>query len=322
MVKVALATSSDLPEWEVDDLPLHQALEARGADLVHPAWDDPEFDWGSCDACLIRTTWDYMERRRGFVSWAETVGARTRLFNPAAVVRWNTHKSYLRELESAGIPVVPTVWLVPGERVILRAVLDREGWDRAFLKPAVGATARETRRFTAAGGELGAAQEHLDRLLLEQGEIVLLQPYLERVETEGELSAVFLDGELSHGVRKIPVPGDYRVQDDFGASDEPARIPPGLGATARRALRVAERVTGADLLYGRADFLRDREGIHRLTELELVEPSLFFRHADHAPDRLARGLLRRIGSGPGPEGPATKGGDDKSGFVCREPGAR
>ena len=301
-MRIALATCSTLPDWEVDDRPLHRALQERGADLAQPAWDEPSVDWSGFDACLIRTTWDYMERRAAYVDWAERTAQRTRLFNPPAVVRWNTHKRYLRELEREGVPVIPTVWMEAGTDVDLRSVLAERGWRRALLKPMVGACAREALPFDARPEELARAQAHLDRTLAREG--MMLQPYLERVETEGELSAVFLDGAFSHAVRKVPVPGDFRVQDDYGARDEPFELPPAEGelvdriaSLAGRALSRAAGTRIADLLYARVDLLRDDSGSLRLTELELVEPSLFFRHAPEAAGRLAGALLGRLRAG-------------------------
>ena len=108
-MRIAAATCSSLPDWEVDDRPLHAALARRGVEVVQPAWDDCTFDWGACDACLIRTTWDYMERRDKYVAWAKRVAAVTKLFNPFELVRWNTDKNYLRDLGSRGAPVASTV---------------------------------------------------------------------------------------------------------------------------------------------------------------------------------------------------------------------
>ncbi len=287
-MRIALATCSSLPDWEVDDRPLHAALDARGIEVLHPPWDDPAFDWASCDACLIRTTWDYMERRDEYVAWADRVASMTRLFNPAGVVRWNTHKSYLRDLESSGVPITPSVWLEQGTTVDVAAVLSERGWRRAFLKPVIGATARETLRFIADDEGVAEASVHLSRMLA--SEAMILQPYLSSVELEGEYSVIMIDGALTHAVRKIPVPGDYRVQDDFGARDEPA-------AMDEEAVKICERILGdidGDLLYARMDFLRDDEGALRLSELEVVEPSLFFRHCATAADRLAAGLCRRV----------------------------
>jgi glutathione synthase/RimK-type ligase-like ATP-grasp enzyme len=124
----------------------------------------------------------------------------------------------------------------------------------------------------------------------------MLQPYLHSVETEGELSAIFLDGRLTHVVRKIPVAGDFRVQDDFGASDEVAHLNANERSLAIRIWELAQtRFTGR-LLYGRIDFLRDASGSLVLNEVELVEPSLFFRHAPEAGLVLAKGVLKRLES--------------------------
>lgn len=300
-MRIALATCSDLPDWEVDDRPLAAALAARGAEVVHAVWDDPEVDWPSFDACLIRTTWDYMEKREAYLRWAERVAKATRLFNPAAVVRWNTDKSYLGDLTAWGVPVVPTLWLPRGARVEIRGLLADRAWSAGFLKPTVGATSRETLRFATDEEGLASAQIHLDRLLPQEG--MMLQPYLERVERDGELSAVFIDGAFSHAVRKIPPAGDYRVQDDFGARDEPVRLESHELALAAAVVAAVEGwpelgqpgPEAERLLYARTDFLRDDAGRLRLTELELVEPSLFFRHAPQAAELLADALCRRLG---------------------------
>jgi hypothetical protein len=288
-MRVALATCSNLPDWEVDDRPLHEAFVARGIEIAQPVWDDPEVDWPCFDACLIRTTWDYMEKRDVFVAWAERVETRTRLFNAASIVRWNTHKTYLRDLASHGVAVAPTIWLEPGRPADANALLAERGWPRAFIKPMIGATARETLRFDTDARGIAAAQGHLDRLLPHEG--VMIQPYLGRVETEGEISAIFVDGRFTHGVRKVPVPGDYRVQDDFGAHDEPRSFAPAELDLARGILDLVE----GDLVYARADFLRDDDGALLLSELELVEPSLFFRHGPAAAGALAEAVCRRIG---------------------------
>jgi hypothetical protein len=307
-VRIALATCSDLPDWEIDDAPLHAALRFRGVEVLHPAWDDARFDWSS---------------------WAGSVQKVTALFNPAAVVRWNTHKSYLRDLEARGLPTLPTLFLEAGSPPDLARVLAERGWKRGFIKPAIGATARETLRFNADADGLTAATAHLNRMLARED--MLVQPYLPSVETTGELSAIMIDGAITHTVRKIPVPGDYRVQDDYGARDEPHAFSRAQLALARRAFAAAtvclepatggaEAATGGvepatggveagsdrsfdsrepgakpfELLYGRADFLRDEAGELRLTELELVEPSLFFRHNPKAGERLADALVVRV----------------------------
>ena len=302
-MRIALATCRNLPAWEVDDVPLHAVLRERGVDLQTPAWDDPDFDWSACAACLIRTTWNYMERRDEFVAWAERTAGETRLFNPPQIVRWNTRKTYLRDLERYGASVVPTVWTDADRQVDVVDVMARHNWLAGFLKPVIGATARETLRFTTDDDGLAAAATHMDRL--GSREALMLQPYLPRVETDGEISVIYIDGRVSHIVRKRPVPGDYRVQDDFGATDEPWTLSASDLAVADGVMSAAcaflhdARASMASvdwpLLYARVDMLRDDDGRLLCNELELVEPSLFFRHGREAGERLASALLGRVG---------------------------
>lgn len=287
--RIALASCANLPDWEVDDEPLRAALRAEGAEPIDVPWD-ADVAWSAFDACLIRTTWDYHERQDAFVAWAERAERETSLFNPAALVRWNTHKGYLRHFEQRGIALAPTEWLARGAPADVAALMARHGWQRGFVKPQIGAAASGTLRFDADAAGLRAAQAHVDALLATHD--LMLQPYLASVETEGELSAVWIDGAVTHGVRKVPVPGDYRVQDDYGAHDEPFAF----DAAGRE---LVERILAAlpfdeSPLYARVDLLRDDDGALKLNELEIVEPSLFFRHGPAAAERLARALLQRV----------------------------
>ncbi|MGE0143477.1 MAG: RimK family alpha-L-glutamate ligase [Planctomycetota bacterium] len=292
---IALASWRDLPDWEVDDHPLHEALRDRGVTFERPCWEDEGIDWQTFDAVLIRTPWNYQEKQPKFVAWAEHVAKVTRIFNPAQVVRWNTHKSYLRDLGAAGVRITPTLWLDRGMRANVGELMATMRWKRGFLKPMVGATARETLRFCDDNDGITAANAHCARLLPHEG--LMLQPYREAVETEGELSLILIDGKPAHGVRKVPVPGDYRVQDDFDATDMPHTFTPAeadeMIAVVRAAERVLELAPGA-LLYARVDVLRSPEGTLDLNELELVEPSLFFRHAPRSAELLADALIQRV----------------------------
>lgn len=289
-----MASFSDLSPLERDDLPLHDALRDAGAEVATPDWEDASEDWSRFDAVLLRTTWNYMDRRQRFLDWCAHVTEVSRLFNPLPVIRWNTLKTYLRDLEGAGLPIAPTRWLEPGETPDLAALLQDTGWSQGFLKPWIGAGARETLPFAMDAEGIAKAQAHADRLLPTEG--LMLQPFLESVQTEGEYSVIYFSGTLSHVVRKIPVPGDYRVMDDFGARDEPVTLPPSDLAAAERALRTSEEILGCaePLLYARIDFLRDGKGELVVNEVELVEPSLFFRHAPAAADRCAAALLDRL----------------------------
>ncbi|MCR9243773.1 MAG: hypothetical protein NXI31_01990 [bacterium] len=294
---LALATCSGLPAHETDDLAFHAALESRGVALERPAWDDPSVDWSRFDGVLVRTTWNYQHRVDEFRAWADRIAALTRLDNAASVLRWNSHKSYLRELGAAGVPVVPTIWLDRGSRPDVASLTTVVGGTEGFLKPCVGATAQGTLRFHFDNVGVGRAQELVDERIARED--YMLQPVLANVLSRGEWSAMVFDGELSHCVRKIPVPGDYRVQDDHGGRDEPYEPTGAEREHVHRVLAVAERILaehlgGRRLLYARVDFLWRDDGSCVLVELELIEPALFFRHSPAAAERLAEAWLARL----------------------------
>lgn len=293
-MRIALATCSELFEGEADDAPLKAALEELGVQIVTPAWDDSSIDWAEFDACLLRTTWDYHQRRSEFLAWAGRVAEESRLYNPLPVVEWSSVKTYLRDLARAGLPVAPTLWLERGSEVDLEALVKDRGWNRGFLKPDVGASAYQTLPFTIDQAGIAMAQAHLDTGLAERG--FLLQPFLESVGEEGEYSVIFIDGEVTHAVRKVPIPGEYRVMDHFGATDCLVTMAPETIELARRVCATFEGLLGLDspLLYARVDLLRDDTGSPVINEVELVEPSLFFRHCEAAAVRLAQRLVDRI----------------------------
>jgi glutathione synthase/RimK-type ligase-like ATP-grasp enzyme len=216
----------------------------------------------------------------------------TRLFASKETVRWNIDKRYLSVLADRGLAVAETLWISPGEGA-QKALEEarKRGWTRGFIKPVVGANAWSTCRFAFDEPGISEASRHLAEAPPGLG--YMLQPYLEKVETEGELSVIVIDGAISHGVRKVPVPGDYRVQEDWGALDH-AWVPTDEAvALAKAACEVASEVLGERLLYARVDFLRTAHGLV-INELELIEPALFQRHAPAVGGMLAEALLSRL----------------------------
>ncbi|MEE9393311.1 MAG: hypothetical protein V3W41_12485 [Planctomycetota bacterium] len=288
--KIALATCSTLPEFECDDDFLHAALKKRGIDHTPVVWNDPKANWSSFDACLVRTTWDYTQHLEDFRNWLRSTAVKIRLFNPLVLIEANLDKRYLRALEAAGIPTVPTHWLESGTRHELAVILKEKGWRSAFLKPAVGVGSQQTLPFNDNAESIETAQQHLDE---HQGDgIFLLQPFLKSVQTKGELSLIYFDHEFSHAVQKVPVAGDYRVQDDFGAKDFPVTPP-------AAALELAEsllKVLPARALYARVDLLFASDGRPMLNEFEQIEPSLFFRHRPQAATDFVNALISRLES--------------------------
>ncbi|MGN6202349.1 MAG: ATP-grasp domain-containing protein [Solirubrobacterales bacterium] len=282
--RIAIATCAFYDREMVDDELLAGALRERGAEAQSVAWDDPDVDWSGFDLCLVRSTWDYHDKHREFLAWTRRVEAAAGLRNPAGLIAWNVDKGYLRELAAAGVPTVPTVWVERGDEVDLEEVLVGKGWTEAVVKPVVDLGARNLQR--ARAGEGSGALE----LALRRHPRAMVQPFLPSLESEGELSLIYVDGHLTHAVRKRAAPGDFRVQGIWGGTVERAK--PGL-----EAVQVAERAL-AQLdeapLYARVDLVADRDGALNLIELELIEPNLYFTQHPPAATALAEAALLRI----------------------------
>ncbi|WP_164008507.1 ATP-grasp domain-containing protein [Pyxidicoccus trucidator] len=281
---VAVLTYSGLPQLDSFDAALVPALGELGLDARPVIWDDPAVDWRTVRLALVRNTWDSHLRRDAFVAWAGKVDRLTRLHNPAEVLRWNTHKRYLRELEAKGVLVTPTVWVEPGGTLDVGTLLRERGWDAVVLKPAVSAGALKTYVFPRA--EAATATARVAELAAEGD--VLVQPYLTAFETEGERSYIFFDGVLSHAVHRPPT----LLSAPRGFS-EPRAFTPEDAAELKLAESVLEAM-GRPLLYARVDVATDNEGRTRLQEVEVTEPRLFLSLDAGAPGRLARAIAAKL----------------------------
>lgn len=266
-----LVGCAELPSGDGDDDAVVPALSSLGFSVEWAAWDS-DADFASADAVILRATWDYAARRESFLSWCESVPT---LFNPAAVVRWNTDKSYLVELLDAGVAVVPTSLVEPGDPA-------RFPSSDFVVKPSVGAGSRGAARF-AAGADASAhvASLHAD------GHTALIQPYQSSVDTDGELALVYLGGIYSHAFSKGAMLGSTMDSSGLYLSEKlaPASPPADAVALAEDVLDAASALLGilrAELLYARVDLVRGADGKPLLLELELAEPSLGFRQADPA----------------------------------------
>lgn len=285
---ILLASSDVLQDYEVhdgDEESVATALRALGVTVDIASWDADGVDWHGADAVVIRSTWDYVDRRDEFLAWCDRVAEETLLFNPAEVVRWNTHKSYLIELEDRGVPVVPTAWLGAGDNVDLAELAASRGWREVVAKPAIGAGSDG---LIIGSGNLGDHQTAFAALTARRD--VMVQPLLHRIRTDGEISVTWLGGNVSHAIRKLPAADEWRVQIEFGGDYQ--RVDPN-----REMIRLAEWIvdaTGADILYARVDLVPSDDGSWQLAELELVEPALYLDWAEGSADRMAAALLSRL----------------------------
>ena len=282
---VAWATYAEKPDPAPDDRLCIERLAEAGLVIEAAPWTARPGPWRKARMVLLRSTWDYYRDRPAFLRWLRSVARSTPVWNPPEVVRWNTDKSYLAALARAGVPVVPTREVRPGESRGWSEQVRGLGDDRVVVKPLVSADGYRTRIFRVDDARRGRA--HLRAVL--SGGPALVQRYLPASERREERSLVYLDGSYSHAVRRTPIllPGGR-------GGPEPAAPPP---PAARRLADLAlDRAGARGLLYARVDVLPDPEGVWRLLELELTEPTLYLDRDPRAPGRLARGVLRRLGA--------------------------
>jgi glutathione synthase/RimK-type ligase-like ATP-grasp enzyme len=275
-----------VPHGDDEAGPLAEALAARGVETAPAIWDDPEVDWHAFDLVVIRSTWDYPERRDVFLAWAESL---PHVLNPPDVVRWNTDKRYLRELP---VETIRTHFTEPGSPFDVP--------DAPFVvKPAVGVGSIGAARY-AAGDE--RARAHVAELHA-QGKTVMVQPYVEEVDDDGELALMYVADEFSHAVRKEPLlragaqPGAGLYLEEHISAADPSPEERALGERTLSSLPF-ERDS---LLYARIDLLPGP----LVLEVELTEPSLFIGYADGAPERFAEAIVaagqrRRMSAENGP----------------------
>lgn len=306
MKPIALVTAKAARDLDEDLPPLSQALEDAEITYEIVCWDDAEIDWSRFGMVVLRSTWDYVTRLPEFLAWVERVAAQTQLLNPLALLRWNIDKHYLQDLQREGVTTVPSVFMLPGINAVqsLESFLDGHSdqlqgidFQEFVVKPCIGAGSKDAARFHR--DDQAMALTHLQRLL-DQGRSVLLQPYLDRVDADGETALIFLDGVFSHAIRKGPLLS--RAASPTSALFAPEQIAARIADTVELAL--AEQVVAViardsrfsamcPLLYMRIDLLRLHDGTPCVLELETTEPSLFFDHAPGSAQSFAEALRRR-----------------------------
>jgi glutathione synthase/RimK-type ligase-like ATP-grasp enzyme len=272
------------PDWYEaqilhEDQLLRQGLEQRGLRVHRIDWASPDFDWSDTRIAIFRTTWDYFHRITEFRAWMEHAATKTQLINPIALIRWNIDKHYLLDLDARGIRIVPTHIFEQGEKVELGTWFGYFQCEELIIKPCIAGTARHTYRVKKEN-----VQQHqvlLDKLLAE--EAMMVQPFQRSISERGETSVIVIGGEAMHAVLKIAKPGDFRVQDDFGGTVHDYN--PSLEE--RQLAEAAVASCQPSPAYARVDMILDNEGRMAISELEMIEPELFFRKNPAAADRLA-----------------------------------
>ena len=255
-------------------------MRELGWDVVEVPWRDPSIAWEDFDAVYICTPWDYPDEPQMFIDVLAAIDASSALLvNALPLVHWTLEKTYLRDLEARGADIVPSAWFDTFDAEDVSACFATFHADRIVVKPLIGANAADTYVLESHSGE--AILDELETVFHDRAFFV--QPFIASIQTEGEYSLFYFNGDYSHAIQKTPKSGDFRVQEEHGADIQPLIPPRRLIDTATDLVRLVEPRP----MYVRADFVRGDDDRFLLMELELIEPSLYLRMDAGAPARFA-----------------------------------
>ena len=262
---------------------LQRALDGADIEAVPTPWTahvDAVDGLRGFDRVLPLLAWNYhLDPARWLRACANWQREGVALSNPASVLAWNTDKRYLSELAGCGVAIPSTTFTDALSQEIVERAFDDTGADELIVKPAVSGGAWKTRRIRR--GDVVAG---------ERGVEMMVQPYMPTIESEGETSLLYFGGRFSHAVNKRPVPGEFRIQEEFGGRYSPLSPPAGAVALAEQVLAAVEE----PLLYARIDMVPDADGRWLLMEAELIEPDFYLGVDPGKGAGFARALLEFV----------------------------
>jgi glutathione synthase/RimK-type ligase-like ATP-grasp enzyme len=274
-------------EHDVQMTALHQEASRRDVHIEEVIWDDPAINWGHYDAALVGTTWDYPLKRDRFFKTLARIDAQTFLLNPLSLMRWNLDKVYLADLAKKGVPSIPTLWADAADAEAVIPAFDALQADEIVIKPRIGANAWRQARLKR--GEALPTHKNLPP------DACFIQPFLSSVAKYGEISMLYYNGRFSHGVRKIPGEGDYRVQSGYGGREMDHHPDAQEQAVAKAAIAALPQLP----LYARIDLVRNTQNQPVIMEVELIEPYHYPEQGEGFATPLLDGLLARARKGGG-----------------------
>ncbi len=285
MLRCAFLNMDSTAEWSIDADLAFEPLAELGWHAEWLPWKTVDVDWNRWDVVYLAATWDYPDEPGRFIDVLEEIDAsRALLVNPIDAVRWSVQKTYLRDLDERGVAIVPTEFFERFKECPTEDLYQRFDTDTLVFKPVIGANAQHA--FLVPRAELSATRSAMADVFSSRP--FMVQPCMRAIYDDGEYSLMYVAGDYSHAIRKVPKSGDFRVQEEHGSTITGATPTDAMRAVSERALAAAD----SDLLYARCDIVRDDDGRYCIMELELVEPSLYLRMDAAAPARFAVALDR------------------------------
>lgn len=283
MKSCALLTCDDLEQFIHDEHFLEQALKQKGWSYTWIPWRSENVDWSRFDCAIVRTTWDYTSDIAQFLKTLEVINqADCSLFNDFETIKWNSDKKYLNQLREQAIPVIPTQWIEDFRVSQAKNYFENLAAEQVVFKPQVGAGGFST--FVMSMDEISQRTDDLKEL---EGRAVMAQPLVNEIHSQGEYSAHFFGGEFSHCVCKKPGDGEFRSQEEYGSNISVVQLSDVQMQLCQQVLKALPSGT----LFARIDFIPEAKGLAGMViEVELIEPSLYFRYDDNSAGRLVESL--------------------------------
>lgn len=285
--KCAYLTMQDPGDYVTDYDLSYDAMAAQGWDVDTVAWRDPGIDWNAYDAVYLCTAWDYPQHLDEFIAVLQNIeNSAALLVNEMSLLQWTLRKTYLRDLESRGADIVPSLWCSDIDAEDMSSWFTTHATGTVIIKPEVGANAHDT--FVLQKPVSSETQAAMSTTF--QGRAFFVQPFIENIRTEGEYSLFYFGGEYSHAILKTPREGDYRSQEEHGAQIVSVQPSEQLLAAGRKVLSVVS----PQPVYVRVDFVRAADDRFLVMELELIEPALYLRMDDAAATRFAAAFTEHV----------------------------
>ena len=262
-----------------EDRLVMDGLEKLNLRTIKKDWNDTNFNWSSTKSAIFRSTWDYFDQFSNFRNWLELVKEQCYLINPYEQINWNLDKHYLLDLQKLDLPIVESVFVSKKTQLNLETISKSKNWKDIVIKPTISGAARHT--YHLKNDEIKKFQDKW--LSLTNSEDFMVQEFQKNILSTGEIAVMLFGGEYSHSVLKKAKKGDFRVQDDFGGSVE--KINPSL-----EIIELAEKTVKSLKtmpIYARVDIIFDNGSNPVISELELIEPELWFRFKEESAYKLA-----------------------------------
>ena len=262
-----------------EDRLVMDGLEKLNLRTIKKDWNDTNFNWSSTKSAIFRSTWDYFDQFSNFRNWLELVKEQCYLINPYEQINWNLDKHYLLDLQKLDLPIVESIFVSKKTQLNIETISKSKNWKDIVIKPTISGAARHT--YHLKNDEIKKFQYKW--LSLTNNEDFMVQEFQKNILSSGEIAVMLFGGEYSHSVLKKAKKGDFRVQDDFGGSVE--KINPSLDI-----IKLAEKTIKSLKtmpLYARVDIIFDNGNKPVISELELIEPELWFRFKKESAYKLA-----------------------------------